>query len=283
MTSYPADRFVPTHSYGHAHVNLRFILLIVIVLAGCAIAAWRIGLINNDDSSAGIATPAARPDSRTGQPQFAIKETRTVEDFPDELVQYETVFWESADTASLRALIRNTDLVRDKSILEIGTGTGLISLCCLRAGARRVVATDVNPAAIANAQHNAERFGVADRLETRLVPLENCTAYSVIEPHERFDLIIANPPWENASPQTIDEYAFYDHDFSLLRSLLKDLRHHLTDDGQALLAYGCVDAIRTIQQLAPRYDLNVKILDDRNLDDLPQNFLPGMLLEITIP
>ena len=33
-------------------------------------------------------------------------------------------------------------------------------------------------------------------------------------------------------------------------------------------------------ELAPQYDLQVAILDQRNLDRLPENFLPGMLLEV---
>ncbi len=204
-----------------------------------------------------------------------------VEDFPESIAVFESVFWEPRDTTSLRELIRTTPLVKDKTILEIGTGSGLVSLCCLTAGAERVVATDVNPSAVLNARYNAERLGVADRLDVRLVPLDNAGAFSVIDDYETFDLIISNPPWEDATPRAIDQYALYDPGFALLRSMLKDLRKHLKPNGRALLAYGCRNAITALLELAPQHNLAVKILDDRDLNALPEVFLPGILLEVT--
>jgi len=204
-----------------------------------------------------------------------------VSELPFDIVVFETVFWEPRDTTSLRKLIHDGDLARGKSVLEIGTGSGLVALCCLHAGASQVVATDVNPNAIANALYNAEMLQLTDRLETRHVSLEDPSAFAVLEPDERFDLIISNPPWENESPQSIDEYALYDQGFRLLESLLSQLDDHLRPGGKGLLAYGNVTAIKKAIELAPTYHLAIRVLDDRKLDDLPENFLPGMLLELS--
>ncbi len=204
-----------------------------------------------------------------------------VEEFETELALFESVFWEPADTTSLRKLIRETPLVRGRKVLEIGTGSGLVSLACLRAGASAVLATDINPQAVRNAVYNAEKLGLLDRFEVRLVPRDDPTAWSVIRDDEQFDLIISNPPWENARPETVADFALYDTDFRLLRSLLAGARSHLRPGGKVLLAYGCVDAIRTIERIAPEYGLTVRRLDTRQLDELPEVFLPGMLLELT--
>jgi release factor glutamine methyltransferase len=210
----------------------------------------------------------------------AVKLWGKVEDFNTEIAVYKTVFWEPDDTISLRTLIRETPLVKGKSVLEIGTGSGLVSLCCLQGGAKRVVATDINREAVANARYNAAQLELEERFEVRQVPLENPSAYSVVGDDERFDLIISNPPWENDQPTTIDQYALYDPHFALLQSLLADGRKHLRPGGKILLAYGCVDAIRQVQQLGREYEYDVRILDDRNLDELEPVFLPGMLLEL---
>lgn len=210
-----------------------------------------------------------------------IRALASVEDFPVKLTVFETVFWEPRDTTSLRELIRDTQLVENKRVLEIGTGSGLVSLCCLQAGAKHAVATDVNSNAVMNADYNAEMLELHDRLETRLVPLDNMSAFAAIGKGERFDLIISNPPWEDQPPTSIDEYALYDEGFRLLDSLLSDLEQHLEPKGRCFLAYGNVTAIRAVINTAPKYDLNVQIRDDRNLDELPENFLPGMLLEVT--
>jgi predicted RNA methylase len=214
-------------------------------------------------------------------PPAEVEAYRWVEDFPRDLAQFKTVFWDPRDTESLRRMIRETALAQDKTVLEIGAGTGLLSLCCLNTRAAKVVATDVNPAAIANTVYNATLLGFSDRLETRLVPLEQAAAFAVIRAEEQFDLIISNPPWENRTPGRIDEYALYDEGFALMRSLLSGLAGHLKPGGKALLAYGCVDAIRTLQRLAPEFDLAVRVHDDRNLSNLPDVFLPGMLLEVS--
>lgn len=206
---------------------------------------------------------------------------RQVEPLPRKVAVLETVFWEPADTDSLRAFLADGSRVRGKTVLEIGTGSGLLALCCLHAGAARVVATDVNPSAVANAAYNARRFGFQDRLEVRQVPADDAGAWTVIQAGERFDLVISNPPWENQRPRSIAEYALYDPDFVLLRSLIAGLRDHLKPGGRALLAYGCRDAIEKLHDLAEEHDLEVNILDERPLHTLPDVFLPGMLLEVT--
>jgi len=62
------------------------------------------------------------------------------------------------------------------------------------AGARKVVATDINPMAVKNARFNAEQLGLAERFEVRLVPPDDAGAYSVIQASERFDLVIYKRP-----------------------------------------------------------------------------------------
>ncbi|MEZ6061056.1 MAG: 50S ribosomal protein L11 methyltransferase [Planctomycetaceae bacterium] len=207
----------------------------------------------------------------------------TVDELPRELAIFRHVFWEPDDTRSLRQLIRATDMVKGKRVLEIGTGSGLISLCCLQAGAAHVLATDINPFAMKNSAFNAELLGFTERFEVRLVPQRSPDAWSVIREQERFDLIISNPPWENDKPVTLAEFALYDPEFQLMKSLLDGLPDRLNPGGRALLAYGCVTAIRRLQELAAERNLALRILDDRLLDQLDEVFLPGMLLEITLP
>ncbi len=219
-------------------------------------------------------TPAANATRSQGQ------RWEYVDGIPIQIAVFPSVFWEPRDTTSLREMIESTDLVRDKAVLEIGTGSGLLSLCCLRADAARVVATDVNPQAIENAMYNAQLLDVSERFEVRQVPLDAPTAFRVIGAEEKFDVILSNPPWEDAEPQSIDEYALYDRNFALLRSLLADVRQYLKPGGCVLLAYGSVDAIEATQRLATEYELTVRFHDDRPLAELSRVFLPGMLLEV---
>jgi release factor glutamine methyltransferase len=219
--------------------------------------------------------PAERTDATP------IRDWAYVEHLPDRIALFDSVFWDPRDTLSLRTLIAESDLVRDKSVLEIGTGSGLLSLCCLQFGARKVVATDINPMAVRNARYNAEKLGFTGRFEVRTVPPDDPGAYSVIRTSEQFDLIISNPPWEDATPERNIDYAYYDPGFALIQSLMNELRQHLNDNGRALLAYGSVEGIRQVKRLSAENELHFRILDDRDPDALPPVFVPGMLLEVS--
>lgn len=257
--------------------------IIVAAILTCACVVCAVMLQKVPGSNAGqraAQSTAQQAVDDPGHPNSRFAQWRDIEDIPTGIAQYETVFWQPEDTVSLRKLIRESELVAGKRVLEIGTGTGLVALCCLIHGAEHVVATDINPHAIRNAKFNAQRFPVTSSLQTRLVSEEDPGAFAVIGDGERFDLIVSNPPWEDGVPAIVDEYALYDPQFALLESLLAGLDEHLAPDGRVLLAYGCVEGIRVLQQRAPVYGWEVEALDERNLDELPNLFLPGMLLEL---
>ncbi len=100
-----------------------------------------------------------------------------------------------AEETVLPLLHEHPEVFRDKVVLEIGTGSGIISLYAAQLGAKRVVSTDINGAAVASARRNAEALGFASRMDVRLVPARDTSAYSVISADEAFDVIISNPPY----------------------------------------------------------------------------------------
>ena len=202
---------------------------------------------------------------------------------PGELVQFESVFWEPDDTNSLRELLLMDNTVDGRRVLEIGTGTGLISLYCLLGMAKEVVATDINPAAVANARYNAAMLNLDDAFDVRQVPEAEPGAFTVIKPNEKFDLIISNPPWEDGEVKQPSEHAFYDPQFALMDSILDGLPNHLRLGGRCLLVYGHVPAIKRLLSEAEKRGYQAKILDDRKLDDLETDFLPGMMIEVKVP
>ena len=215
---------------------------------------------------------------------FKVEQTWTLDGSElGDFVQFESVFWEPDDTVSLRKLITEEGIASGRDVLEIGTGTGLLSVLCLHHGADQVVATDINPAAAANAKYNAAMLVPDGKIDVRLVEKESPGAFAVIGEDERFDLIISNPPWEDGSISKPADHAFYDPSFALMDSLLDGLVDHLKPNGRCLLAYGHVPAIERLEDEAIRRGFEYKRLDDRELADLPKDFLPGMMVEIRVP
>jgi release factor glutamine methyltransferase len=201
------------------------------------------------------------------------------EDFERPLAVFQHVFWEPRDTTTTREMLGELDLT-GKRVLEIGTGSGLLSLCALKAGAASVVATDINPHAVENARFNAERFGYAERFEARLVSQGDSGAYAVLRPGERFDLILSNPPWEDDTPGRIEDFALYDLRWALLRSLLDGLTERLEPGGKVWLAYGTRQGVEAVLREAAARGMTARPLEYSNLDNLPDEFLPGLTLEV---
>ncbi len=217
------------------------------------------------------------------KPKAAVPEIRFwhhVDGFPAAISQMESVFWEPNDTDSLRAWLLESGRLKGANVLEIGCGTGLVAIACALQGARSVIASDINPAAVANTIYNAELCGVSSRVKVRQVNEAHPGPFEVIAVDEKFDLIVSNPPWEDAVVDSPAAYAFYDPGFKLLDGILAEAQNHMNADGRLLLAYGAKTAIARLQEQAPRLGWKITLHDDRDLATLPEIFLPGMLLEL---
>jgi methylase of polypeptide subunit release factors len=107
--------------------------------------------------------------------------------------------------------------------LDVGTGTGVLAFVLARAGAT-VVATDVEPRAVACARENAARLGLADRVEVREADLW---------PDGVFDLVVSNPPWLPGEAHGPLDRAVYDPGGRLLERLVAELPRRLAPGGEA--------------------------------------------------
>lgn len=75
-------------------------------------------------------------------------------------------------------------------ILDLGTGSGVIGITlALERPLAQVTAVDISPAALAVAQANAERLGA------RNIRFLLSDWYEALDPGEKFDLLVSNPPY----------------------------------------------------------------------------------------
>lgn len=75
------------------------------------------------------------------------------------------------------------DLVADgepAAVLDVGCGSGVLAIAAVLLGAPRAVAVDIDPAAVAATRANAERNGVADRIDVRLADGTGATGFAVV-------------------------------------------------------------------------------------------------------
>jgi ribosomal protein L11 methyltransferase len=73
-------------------------------------------------------------------------------------------------------------------VLDVGTGTGILAIAAARLGAREVVGTDIDPAAVEVARANVLHNGVSDRAQIEMATLADLTARK----EKPFGWVIAN-------------------------------------------------------------------------------------------
>ena len=110
---------------------------------------------------------------------------------------------------------------------DIGTGPGLLAIILAQRGVKQVIATDLNPRALACASDNLTR------LDLPAVQLQQADLYPTDAPLA--NLLVCNPPWLPAKPTSPLEFAVYDANSTMLRGFLQGAKQHLAVQGEVWL------------------------------------------------
>jgi S-methylmethionine-dependent homocysteine/selenocysteine methylase len=145
---------------------------------------------------------------------------------------------------------------RGRRCLDVGCGTGLLSVQLALDGAERVHATNINRRAVANTLANAFRNGVSERVTGAEVDLYT------YEPEERYDLVVSS-----LYQMPVDPFAQSTHrppDFwgrNLLDHLLGLLPRLLADEGRAyVMQLSILSQLRTAE-LVEANGLRAEVVD----------------------
>jgi release factor glutamine methyltransferase len=122
------------------------------------------------------------------------------------------------------------------AFLEIGCGAGVTAVVAALAGCRRVVASDINEAAVRNTHANANLHSVA-----HIVSARHGDLFDVLEKQERFDMIF----WNSNFVFVPDDYVFDDE---IMRSFcdpgyiahhrfLREADRYLLPGGQLMMGF----------------------------------------------
>jgi len=167
------------------------------------------------------------------------------------------------------------------AFLEMGCGTGVMSVLAALGGCRQVLALDLNPAAVENTLVNAHRHGVADRLDARVSDL-----YAAVEPGERFDGVYWNPPFLDAPAEQLDgsiwHETMFDPGYAKLRRFLVEGAALLTPTGHIFLWFGeAMGRPALIEDLAADAGLAVRELHRTTMDEVPPALAGALPADVT--
>lgn len=144
-------------------------------------------------------------------------------------------------------------------LLEIGPGTGAIAVQAALAGARRVLAIDINPAAVANTQANIDKHGLGDRMEVR-----EGDVFEPLRTGETFDLIFWNVPFGYVEPGRYEptplQRSCLDPGYEATRRYIHQGRRHLKPGGRLVLGFSSmIGRFELVQRIAAEAGLEARI------------------------
>lgn len=151
-------------------------------------------------------------------------------------------------------------------VLELCSGVGHIGLLAVAQQPRDLVQVDLSVTACEYARANAAAAGLALGIEVRQGSMAE-----VLDPAERFTLIIADPPWlETArAPDFPDDPLFAvdggEDGLDVARTCIRVIADHLGEGGSALLQLGSAEQVRDLDEQLTASGL--RVVDTRAYED----------------
>ncbi|MCG9730085.1 methyltransferase [Shewanella sp. Isolate13] len=146
-------------------------------------------------------------------------------------------------------------LVQAKTILDIGAGSGLLSLMAAQRSQAQITAIELDSNAALDCQQNFDASHWLDRLEVICCDIQ---AYCQHEPQRQFEHIICNPPYFANGPQSSDaSRAAARHTDSLsFDSLLSAIKQLLAPQGAASLILP-IESVKLFESKLSQYKLKL--------------------------
>ena len=145
----------------------------------------------------------------------------------------------------------NTLKFEGNSFLELGAGTGIISILAAKKGAA-VFASDISSKAVQNIELNAAKNNVQINIFTSDL-FKNI-------PYMQFDYIIINPPYYSRNPGEEEEYAWFcGSNFEYFKSLFNSLSNYIGKDSKVFMILSEVCDIQKIKSIGLENEFAWKI------------------------
>ncbi|MEM4263160.1 MAG: methyltransferase [Thermoplasmata archaeon] len=142
---------------------------------------------------------------------------------PSIIIECDENVYEPAEDTYL--LIESLEVRRGERVLEIGSGTGIVSLHCAKAGAD-VTATDISEDAVRLTESNASR----NMLHLKVLKSD---LFEGIE--GQFDLIVFNPPYLPEDAREDARWSGGPAGLEIIGLFLRHANEHLRNDGRIVL------------------------------------------------
>ncbi|HMG92083.1 MAG TPA: methyltransferase [Chryseolinea sp.] len=141
-----------------------------------------------------------------------------------------------------------------KSFLELGCGSGLVSIVAARAGSH-VTSSDLSLRALENTKHNA-------KLNNVFLKIVYSDLFDGID-KTQFDWIVINPPYYARKPESEQDLAWYcGENFEYFRKLFASLNAYTHPASQVIMVLTKGADVNTIEGIAKEYTFELELLKE---------------------
>lgn len=184
---------------------------------------------------------------------------------------HKNVFWPHEDS---KPLVQNFTIKSGDTVLDVGTGTGVIAVFAAYKGAKKVVAIDINTSAIENAKVNAQMHGFSKIIDIRLSDM-----FRNVNTDEMFDVITANLPFTNKVATDLVESTMYDSNFHAWEELFDGVNIHLRKNGRLYISQANFGNVEEALSLAKNNGFNFRLIGENKMPDDPRIFYAFELIK----
>ncbi len=140
--------------------------------------------------------------------------------------------------------------LHEKSFLELGAGSGLLSFYANTQGAQ-VTASDISETVLSNITFNQQ----VNHQKFRLI---HSNLFKDI-PAQKFDIIVINPPYYKRNPKTDAEYAWYcGEGLDYFYNLFQSLRDYILSESVVLMVLSEDCDVSEIKSIAAKNNFTLK-------------------------
>lgn len=193
--------------------------------------------------------------------------THTMFHFSDLEVAVHPEIYDPAEDSFL--LLESLPLHPSQSVLEIGTGCGLIALEASRQGAF-VICTDINSYAIQTTKHNIQKN---KHLLKGTIEVRQGSLFSVFTKPQTFDIIVFNPPYLPTNTNEHIDWCFDKatdggHDgLCIITQFLQQAKNYMHSKSQLFFVFSSLSPQKKLETLLKQYTYQYTIVKSLMFDE----------------
>lgn len=153
---------------------------------------------------------------------------------------------------------KNLPIHKNDEILEIGPGTGAISIIALYRGAKKVTCVDINKKAVQNTKKNIQLHSLEDKIDVRQGNL-----YKPLKKKEKFNAIFWNIPFglvKNIKLSPLEKSVF-DENYQSTKKFIAEASKYLKKNGRIYIGFSTtLGKLNILTQIASQNNYKIQLL-----------------------